>query len=101
MTGDTARYGRGAVIQKERDAHRYYHIVNRYRDIDTGEVKYRYWDATHTHDYHALAEDLHAEFRPAGFSLPAGVKPAAVFGGRIDGLLVGWRNIWGSIPVEP
>ena len=89
------RYGRGAVIQSERDG-RYYHIVNRYRDIDNGYIKYRYWDATHTHDYHCLAEDLQADFRPAGININPGIKPASVFGGRVGGLLVGWRSIWGK-----
>lgn len=89
------RYGRGALIQSKRDG-RYYHIVNRYRDLDTGRIKYRYWDPTHTRDYHCVAEDLHADFRPAGISLSPGVKPAAVFGGRIGGILVGRREMWGK-----
>lgn len=97
--GANPRYGCGAVIQSERDS-RYYHIVNRYRDIDHGCIKYRYWGATHTHDYHSLAEDLHADFRPAGITINPGVKPAAVFGGRIDGMLVGWRSIWGKYGKE-
>lgn len=70
--------------------------MNRYEDADTGEVVYRVWDPTHTHDYYYLADDLDADFRPSGISLPPGVKPASVFGGRLGGRLVAWRNIWGK-----
>jgi len=75
---------------------RYYHVINRYRDLDDNHVMYRIMDGTHTHEYHYRQDDLLAEFRPAGISLRLGVKPAEVFGGRLDGMLVGWRNIWGK-----
>lgn len=93
------KYGRGALVQRKKDG-RYCHIVNRYVDADTGDVVYRLWDPTHTHDYHYHAEDLDADFRPAGISLNPGMKPAAVFGGRINGRLVSWRSIWGKTPEE-
>lgn len=92
---DTAELGRGALVMRNRDG-RYYHVTNRYHDLDDGHVKYRILDATHTHEYHYRQEGLLADFEPAGISLRLGVKPAEVFGGRVGGKLVGWRNIWGK-----
>jgi hypothetical protein len=37
-------------------------------------------------------EDLEDTFIPAGFTIAE--KPAALFGGREYGALVGWRRIW-------
>ena len=89
---ETAQFGVGALVQ-ENGSGRYHHITARFRNIDDGRVLYKVWDPTHTHDWWYYQEDLLADFRPAGISLWPGVKPASVFGSRVDGILRGHNEV--------
>jgi hypothetical protein len=88
----TARYARGALVQ-ENGSGRYHHITARFRCLDTDRVLYKVLDPTHTHDWWYYEDDLLADFRPAGIQLGIGVKPAEVFGSRVNGILRGHNEL--------
>lgn len=85
------RWGQGQVVQRRRTDY-YYHVVNRYRDIDDGHVLYRLTSPTHTGYEYIREEDAIHEYESAGFRLPTSVKPAAVFGHRVEGILYGYNE---------
>jgi len=90
--GDTAvspRYGRGQLLMMTNTGC-YWHVVSRFRNIDTGEVWYRVANPTHSQDLRYREEDVPAALEDVGVSLPVGIKPASVFGERgDDGILRG------------
>ena len=72
--------GVGAVLYEDRpdtpaDERRLHHVVARLQDVDSGENYYRIEDGTHTNRYHYHAEDVLADFVPAGWSWPTSRKP--------------------------
>jgi hypothetical protein len=85
------RWGTGQVVQR-RESGYYYHVVNRYLDIDTGQVLYRVACPTHTKYEHIREPAAREKYRSAGFRLPVGVKPASVFGHRVEGILYGYNE---------
>lgn len=72
--------GVGAVLYEDRpdtpgDERRLHHVVARLEDVDSGERFYRIEDGTHTVEFHYHAEDVLADFAPAGWSWPTSRKP--------------------------
>jgi len=87
----TPRWGRGQVVQR-RDSGWYWHVVARLVDVDSGRVRYEIADPTHTRYEMYREEDAVVEFENAGFRLSPGMKPAAVFGKRVEGILYGYND---------
>lgn len=76
----------------------WWHIANRYECRDTGERLYYLWDGTHTGDRYESADHLEGEMyrdEPPYESLgwTASVKPAAVNGYRVNGMLSEPENL--------
>jgi len=88
---DSPRWGRGQVVQRNRSGY-YHHVVNRYIDADFDHVLYRIASPTHTGYDYIREEDAIYEYTNAGFRLPVGVKPASVFGHRVEGILYGYNE---------
>lgn len=84
----TPRWGPGQIVQSNQSNY-YYHVLNRYQDVEDGHVVYRISGPTHTVYEHIREEDAIVEYENTGIRIPTGVKPASVFGKRVDGMLVG------------
>jgi hypothetical protein len=72
--------GRGAVLYEDRhdtptDERRLHHVVARRVDPDAGTRHLVIEDGTHTTRHHYSAEDVLADFAPAGWSFPTSRKP--------------------------
>jgi hypothetical protein len=72
--------GLGAVLYSERydaaeDRRDLWHVTSRFLDVDTGSRLYELWDGTHTRRQYYLAEDVLADFVPAGWQYPVSKKP--------------------------
>jgi len=88
----TPRLARGQLVQRKKTG-TYWHVVNRYREVDSAEVSYRIANPTHTQDLRRKEIDVHVDFENTGIRLPIGVKPAGVFGHRVDGILRGKNEV--------
>jgi len=88
----TPRLGPGQLVQRKKTGC-YWHVVSRYVDLDDGHVSYRIANPTHSQDLRYSETDVHADFENTGIRLPVDVKPAAVFGERIDGRLRGKNEV--------
>jgi len=81
------QYNRHGVLYGP-DETQWWHVLNRYRDVDNGNRFYRLADATHTeYKDRARAEWIESAFHGAEWS--TSTKPAAERGWRINGCLVG------------
>lgn len=89
--GVVPRWGEGQVVQCKRTKW-YHHVVGRYVDADDGHVLYRIACPTHTDYEYIREEDAIYEYESAGFRLPTAVKPASVFGTRVEGILYGYKD---------
>ena len=72
--------GIGAVLYEDRpdtpdDERRLHHVTDRRVSLEDGDVYYVIEDGTHTRRYHYHAEDVLADFAPAGWQWPTGRKP--------------------------
>jgi hypothetical protein len=85
------RWGPGQLVQSNQ-SNSYYHVLNRYEDVDDGHVAYRIAGPTHTVYDWVREEDAIAEYDCTGIRLPTGVKPASVFGKRVGGMLLGYNE---------
>lgn len=86
-----AQWGPGQVVQRLRSGY-YYHVVSRYEELDDGHVLYRLASPTHTGYDYIREEDAIHEYQSAGFRLPTAIKPASVFGHRVEGVLYGYNE---------
>jgi len=83
-------YLTGAVlIHPETDE--WWHVIGRMRDVDTGTRFYRLADATHTEYKERLHADWVEDWDSAGWR--TNTKPAAERGYRVNGRLVGPKDI--------
>lgn len=72
--------GRGAVLYEDRpdtpaDERRLHHVTPRLIDPDTGDRMLKIWDGTYDEKQYYYAEDVLADFSPAGWQWPVGLKP--------------------------
>jgi hypothetical protein len=79
-TGVEFELGIDAVLYEDRpdtpdDERRLHHVTDRRVSLEDGDVYYVIWDGTHTRCYHYHAEDVLADFAPAGWQWPTGRKP--------------------------
>jgi len=79
-TGVEFELGIGAVLYEDRpdtpdDERRLHHVTDRRVSLEDGDVYYVIWDGTHTQRHHYHAEDVLADFAPAGWQWPTGRKP--------------------------
>ena len=73
-------------VVTDRDG-QWWHILQRFVDVDTEDKRYRLADATHT-EYQSLpADDVEHIYESAGWSTTT--KPAAERGYRVNGILCG------------
>lgn len=80
-----------AVIT-ETDSERWWHVLNRFKDVDQGERYYRLADATHTEYKEKMyADRVESEFESAGWK--TSTKPAAERGFRVNGVLCGPSDV--------
>lgn len=79
-------FGPAEVVQNRRTG-QYHHVGARFIQVDTGERFYRIWDATHTSRWTVWEGDAKADFAPVRVQMT--LKPAAVFGKRVGGILAG------------
>lgn len=80
LGGEPWPVGLGAVLYNARhdrpeDRRDLWHVTSRYLDVDAGARLYELWDGTHTGRKYYHAEDILADFEPAGWQWPTGEKP--------------------------
>jgi hypothetical protein len=90
MTDANWPYECGEVLRDDDD--RWWHVLSRYRDVDTGKRFYRLADATHTeYKDRAHADWIEGDFESDEWN--TNTKPAAERGYRVNGRLVGPSQI--------
>jgi hypothetical protein len=63
----------------------WWHVVERYKCIDTGRQMYRLYDGTHTGDRYESAESVKRNYESLGWETDT--KPAHEHGYRVNGVL--------------
>lgn len=79
-------------LVQDKETGEYWHVIGRMIDADTGERYYRLADATHTNYQQCVEDDLREDVEPVRIRMA--IKPASVFGQRVDGVLRGPNEAW-------
>jgi len=90
MTDPDWFYDTGAVIIHP-ETGEWWHVLSRYRDVDTNTQFYRIGDATHTEYKDRIHADWLEEWDSAGWK--TNTKPAAERGYRVNGVLCGPERV--------